>query len=342
MRQVKLIAPGVLEYSNVPEPDMPGPHQLLLRIRRIGICGSEIHSWHGSHPATYYPVVQGHEYSATVVAVGSEVKIAAPGDNVTARPQLVCGNCAPCRRGQYNVCENLRVEAFQADGAARELFVVDEERVVKLPDGMPLEYGAMIEPSAVGVHAVSRIDVEGKNVVVSGAGTIGNLVAQFAKSRGAKKVLVADVSSHRLEVARACGLEYTVNVSEVPLEAACRAVFGEEGFQAGFEVAGVESSIRSLMECIGKGSSIVVVAVFARDPSLSMFHLGEHELRLVGSMMYRHEDYLKAVECISCGAVRLEPLVSGTFSLQDYGKAYRYIDENRETAMKVIIDLDNI
>lgn len=342
MRQVKLLAPKTLQFTQVADitPDVLGEHQLLLQVRRIGICGSEIHSYHGVHPATFYPVVQGHEYSATVVAVGEKVTVAAPGDNVTARPQIVCGACAPCKRGQYNVCENLRVQAFQADGAAQDLFVMDDDRIVKLPEGMSLDYGAMVEPTAVGAHSTSRTDVKGKNVVVSGAGTIGNLVAQFAKARGAAKVLITDISDRRLAIARECGIEYTANVTKTTMKEACKEVFGDEGFQVGFEVAGVESSIRSLMECIEKGSDIVVVAVFGKDPALSMFYLGEHELKLIGTMMYRHEDYVKAVECISNGTINLQPLVSDRFPLESYDDAYKFIDANREIAMKVIIDLD--
>lgn len=342
MRQTVLIAPGKIEFRDIPAPKAEdlGPHQVLLNIKRIGICGSEIHSYHGKHPATFYPVVQGHEYSAIVGAVGSAVTVCAPGDAVTARPQLVCGNCNPCKRGQYNVCEHLRVQAFQADGAAQDWFVVDDDRVVRLPDGMSLDYGAMVEPSAVGAHSTARAgDLRGKNVVVSGAGTIGNLVAQFALARGARRVLITDVSDLRLDIARRCGIADTLNVTKKPLKEGVREVFGDEGFQVGFEVAGVESSIRSLMECIEKGSTIVVVAVFEKDPALSMFYLGEHELTLVGTMMYRHEDYLDAVRMISDGSINLEPLISNRFPFEQYDDAYKFIDTNRTTSMKVIIEL---
>ena len=169
MRQVVLTEPKHLEFKNVPDltaADLK-KNEILLNVKRIGVCGSEIHSYHGLHPATFYPVVQGHEYSAEVVAVGSAVTAVKPGDYATARPQLVCGECGPCRRGQYNVCENLRVQAFQADGAAQDYFIVPEDRIVKLPEGMSLDYGAMIEPAAVGAHAASRAgDLAGKNVVV--------------------------------------------------------------------------------------------------------------------------------------------------------------------------------
>ena len=274
------------------------------------------------------------------MAVGKDVKVCKPGDNITARPQLVCGECGPCKRGQYNVCEHLRVEAFQADGVAQDYFVTTDDRVVVLPAGMSLDYGAMIEPSAVGAHATNRTDVKDKNVVVSGVGAIGNLVAQFCKARGAKKVLITDVSDLRLAKARECGIEYTANVVNKALKDAAKEVFGDEGYQVGFEVAGVESSVRSLMESIEKGSDIVIVAVFAKDPALSMFYLGEHELRLIGTMMYRHEDYLTAVDYVSRGVVNLEPLISNRFAFEQYDEAYKYIDENKATTMKVIIDFE--
>ena len=342
MREAVLMAPGQIEFREVPAPSAENlaPHEVLLNIKRIGICGSEIHSYHGKHPSTIYPVVQGHEYSAIVTAVGSAVTVCRPGDAVTARPQLVCGSCNPCKRGQYNVCENLRVQAFHADGAARDFFVVDDDRVVKLPDGMSLDFGAMVEPSAVGAHATKRAgDLKGKNVVVSGAGTIGNLVAQFALYRGAAKVLITDISDQRLDIARKCGIEHTLNVLQTPLEEGVKDVFGEEGFQVGFEVAGVESSIRSLMQTIEKGSTIVVVAVFEKDPALSMYYLGEHELTLVGTMMYRHEDYQEAINAISSVKINLNPLITNRFPFEQFDDAYKFIDANRMSSLKVIIDL---
>lgn len=342
MRQAILVEPKHIEFKEVAEPKAADltAHQVLVNIKRIGICGSEIHSYHGLHPATFYPVVQGHEYSGVVMAVGSEVTVCKPGDHITARPQLVCSKCNPCKRGQYNVCEHLRVQAFQADGAAQDFFVVDDDRVAKLPEGMSLDYGAMIEPSAVGAHASNRTDVKGKNVVVSGAGTIGNLIAQFCIARGAKNVLITDVSDLRLAKARECGIKHTLNITKKTLKEAAQELFGEEGYQVGFEVAGVEVSIRSLMETIEKGSDIVVVAVFAKDPALSMFYLGEHELRLIGSMMYRHEDYLTAIDYVNKGIVNLKPLVSNRFAFEEYDDAYKFIDTHRETSMKVLIDFE--
>lgn len=337
-----MTAPHTIEvHTDVPAPkaeELKG-NEIMMQVKHIGICGSEIHSFHGQHPSCIYPVVQGHEYSGVVVAVGPEVKNFKPGDPVTARPQLVCGKCNPCKHGRYNICENLKVQAFHDDGAAQDYFVVTEDRTVLLPEDMPLDFGAMIEPTAVGAHATNRIDLKGRNVVVSGAGTIGNLIAQFVQARGAAKVLITDISDFRLAKARECGIKYTINVSKTPLAEAVKDIFGEEGYQAAFEVAGVESSIQSLMSTIEKGGDIVIVAVFAKNPVINMEHLGEHELKLVGTLMYKHEDYLEAVEQVHKGTINLKPLITERFPLEQFYDAYQFIDAHRETSMKVMIDL---
>ena len=131
--------PGNIEFRQVPEPGPLRDHEVLMRIKRIGICGSDVHVYHGKHPATPYPVVQGHEYSAVAEAVGRLVTRVKPGQMVTARPQLVCGTCGPCRRGQYNTCQHLKVQGFQAPGVAQDLFVVEEDRTVVLDENMTCE-----------------------------------------------------------------------------------------------------------------------------------------------------------------------------------------------------------
>jgi len=234
-----MLSPGVIVYRDIPEPGPLRENEVLLRIKKIGICGSDIHVFHGKHPATPYPVIQGHEYSAVVEAVGKSVLHIVPGMKVTARPQLVCNTCGPCKRGQYNACQNLKVQGFQAPGVAQDLFVVSEDRIVVFPDSMTFEQGAFIEPAAVGAHSTNRVkSLKGKNVVISGAGTIGNLVAQFAKARGANKILITDLSEYRLNVARQCGIGNTMNILVTSFAEGSRSFFGEEGFQVGFEAAG--------------------------------------------------------------------------------------------------------
>ena len=340
MRQVIMTSPGAIKLHEVPAPADLKPDEILLSIQKIGVCGSDIHVFHGKHPFTPYPVVQGHEYSAIVQAVGKNVKKVKPGMKATARPQLVCGVCGPCKRGDYNVCQNLKVQGFQAPGCAQDLFVVTEDRIIPLPESMSFEQGALIEPASVGAHSTGRAsDLKGKNVVVAGAGTIGNLIAQFVKARGAKKVLITDISAFRLEIARKCGIDYTANVKEESFETAVKRVFGEEGFQVGFEAVGVQPTMDSLVSNVEKGGEIIVAGVFGEPPRINMAFVGEHELKIIGTMMYKHEDYEEAVKYISEGKILTAPLVTKHFPLERYLDAYKYIDEKGDRTLKVLIDV---
>jgi L-iditol 2-dehydrogenase len=341
MKQATMIAPGQIDVHEVPEP-APGPGEVLLRIQRIGVCGSDIHVYHGKHPLTSYPVVQGHEFSAVLDATGPGVAGLLPGAKVTSMPQIVCGECAPCRRGDYHICDHLKVQGFQAPGCAQELWVTSADSIVPLPETFTFERGALVEPAAVAVHAVARAgSLAGRRVAVLGAGPIGNLVAQTARSAGAH-VLITDLSDYRLDIARQCGIEATSNAKTETLAQATARIFGKDGFTAAFECAGVEATITAAIDSIQKGGTIIVVGVFADQPRINLAVVQDRELTLRGTLMYRREDYLQAVELIASGGIITGPLVTKHFSLDDYLEAYRFIDTFGEKTMKVIIDVGGV
>lgn len=339
MRQAVVTAPGEIAFGEADEP-IAGPGQVRIRIQRIGVCGSDIHVFHGKHPFVTYPLVQGHEYAGVIDSIGEGVVDIKLGDNVTATPQEVCGACPPCKRGQYNACEELKVRGFQAPGCAQDYFVTEADKIIKLPADFRPEQGAFVEPVAVAAHSTSLAgDLTGKNVVVSGAGTIGNFVAQACKCHGAAKVLIADVSDYRLQVAQQVGVDAVCNVSEEPLADAAKRVFGERGFEVGAEVAGVEPSLSALTAGIGKGGTLLIVGVFGDKPAVDMSVVCEHELTLKGSMMYRHEDFEQAVRWIASGEIQTDPLVSKHFDFGDFDKAYEFIEAEGDKAMKIMIDV---
>jgi 2-desacetyl-2-hydroxyethyl bacteriochlorophyllide A dehydrogenase len=330
--------PGKIEFRDVDAPS-PGPGEVLLGIRRIGICGSDLHVYHGTHPYTGYPVVQGHEFSATIEAVGEGVQGLSKGQKVTAMPQHVCGRCGPCRRGDYHICESLAVEGFQAPGVAQDLFVTSAERIIPLPEGFTHEQGALVEPVAVAVHAVSRApDLEGKGVVVFGAGPIGNLVAQAARARGAR-VLISDLSQHRLEIARDCGIEESFNPSKEKASEAVHRVFGPERYPVAMECVGVEPTLTDALETLAKGGTLVVVGVFGENPRVNVGLVQDRELTLRGTLMYKKEDYAKAVEYMAGGQVQTDPLISEHFPFEEYLGAYQRIEQAGDKVMKIFIDL---
>jgi 2-desacetyl-2-hydroxyethyl bacteriochlorophyllide A dehydrogenase len=338
MRQAVMTAPGNIQFRDVPDA-AAGPGQVLLRVRRIGICGSDVHVWHGRHPFTGYPIVQGHEFSGTVEALGEGVGGVPLGAKATARPQIVCGDCPPCARGDYNICDHLKVEGFQAPGCAQDLFAVDLDRLMALPGAFTFEQGAMIEPLAVAVRASGRTGhLDGRRVVVLGAGTIGNLVAQMCRCRGAN-VLVTDLSAFRLDVARRCGIEATSDASSETLADASARVFGPAGFDVALDCAGADDAITQAVDSVNKGGSVVIVAVYSRPVPLALATIGDRELHVLGSLMYRHCDYEEAVARVAAGDVLLEPLDSKHFPFEQFPDAYRFIDGQGPMSLKVFIDL---
>ena len=339
MKQQVMVAPGEIIFREIPVPEVD-KNQVMIRVMNIGICGSDIHVYHGEHPFTSYPVTQGHEVSGEIVKTGENVKGFEVGQKVTVEPQVVCGECYPCRHGKYNLCEELKVMGFQTTGLASEYFVVDEEKVTALPDEMSFVHGAMIEPLAVAVHAVKQMgDVENKSIAVLGAGPIGNLVAQTAKGMGAKKVMVTDISDLRLSIAKECGIDVCINTKAVDFGDAMVEAFGADKADVIYDCAGNNVTMGQAIKYARKGSVIVLVAVFAGMATIDLAVANDHELDIKSTMMYRHEDYVDAINLVNEGNVKLNPLVTKIFPFEQYLDAYKYIDEHREESMKIIIDV---
>ncbi len=340
MLQEVMTAPKQITFREIPVPE-PGDDQVLVKIMKIGVCGSDIHVYHGTHPFTSYPVTQGHEVSAKVVSWGANVSGFSEGQRVTIEPQVYCGKCYPCTHGKYNLCEELKVMGFQTTGTASEYFAVDASKVTPLPEGMTFNEGAMIEPLAVTVHAAKRFpELEGSKVVVLGAGPIGILLAQSCKALGAAQVMVTDVSDYRLELAKECGADFVYNTLNKDFGEAMIESFGPDKADVIYDCAGNDITMGQAIKYARKGSTIILVAVFGKMATVDLAVLNDHELDLNTTMMYRHEDYVDAIRLVGEGKIQLKPLMSKHFAFKDYLQAYQYIDDNRETTMKVLIDVD--
>lgn len=341
MIQQVMVSPGKIEFQEVPVPEI-GRNQVLVKMMRLGICGSDIHVYHGKHPYTKYPVTQGHEVSGIIEKVGENVKNLKVGQKVVIEPQVFCGHCYPCTHGKYNLCDELKVMGFQTTGAASEYFAVEASKVDVVPEGVSLDEAAMIEPLAVTIHAAKRFEnIVGANVCILGCGPIGILLAQSCKALGAAKVMITDVSDYRLALAKSLGVDYTVNTRENDFARCLMDVYGSDKADVIFDCAGTDITMNQAIQNCRKGGRIVLVAVFADMAKADLAKLNDSELTLDSSMMYRHEDYLQALELVSKGTIRLTPLMSKHFAFRDYDAAYQYIDNNRETTMKILIDIQD-
>lgn len=340
MRREIVDAPHKIHFETVPVPEI-GADQVLVKIRKIGICGSDIHVYHGQHAFVTYPLTQGHEVSGSIAKVGDNVTGFHVGQKVTFEPQVFCGECHPCTHGKYNLCESLKVMGFQTLGAAAEYFAVDAGKVDALPENMTYNEGAMIEPLAVTVHAAKRFrEIEGARVAILGCGPIGLLLAQTCKAMGAEKVMITDVSDYRLSLAESLGIDVCVNTSRKNFGEAMVEAFGRDKADVIYDCAGNDITMGQAIQYARKGSTIILVAVFAKMATVDLAVLNDHELDLNTTMMYRREDYVDAIRLVGEGKIQLKPLMSKHFAFEEFDLAYRYIDENREMVMKVLIDVD--
>ncbi|MDQ0271007.1 zinc-dependent alcohol dehydrogenase [Cytobacillus purgationiresistens] len=338
MIQAVMTNPGIINFNEVEVPEVK-KHEIKIKVKNIGVCGSDIHVNHGKHPYTSYPVVQGHEISGKVTEVGAEVDHIQVGDKVTIQPQVVCGECYLCKNGMYHVCENLKVMGFQTTGMASEFFVVDANKATILPEGMTWEEGAMVEPLAVAIHAVQRTNtLDNKNILVIGGGPIGNLVAQTAKAMGAKKVVVSELSASRLDIAEKCGLK-TINSNEESLTEGIKRHFGDEKADVIFECVGSSYTVAKSIEIARKGSTIVMVGVVSDLTEVNMGFVQDHELTLLGSAMYQSNDFDKAVELIKNKKIELNRLITNRVEFTNYLDAYSIIDNQKDKVMKVMIEM---
>lgn len=339
MRQVVLTAPKQFEVREVSVPEITET-QVLIRVHAIGICGSDIHAYYGKHPFITCPIVLGHEATGEVVKTGKKVENIKKGDRVVYRPQKTCGECSLCREGRYNICKKLEVWGCQDTGASSDYYAVEKELVYKIPDHTEYGEGTIIEPLAVGVHAVKRGigDVKGKKVWVIGAGTIGNMVAQSAKGLGAAAVMITDVSDYKLEMAKKCGIDYPVNIKNKNVEQEMRKQFGEDGADVVYECSANEKALNQALDIVRKGINIVIVGVYGNYAAVDLANVQDREYSLIGTLMYTEEDYLEAIALVRDKKVDLKALISKEFPLEQTAEAYQYIEEHKNDVQKVILN----
>ncbi|OIQ10377.1 Sorbitol dehydrogenase [Moorella thermoacetica] len=336
MWRANLIKPGQFAEEEVPIPSVEDD-QLLINVKVCGICGSDIHAFYGKHPFIKCPIVLGHEFSGVVSAVGTKVKNKWQiGERVIVEPSLICGHCYNCRHGRYNICDELKVIGCQSDGAFAEYIAVPEEKVIPLNDKLSFEEGAMVEPLAVGVHAVNKAQLKaGQVAVIIGAGTIGLMVTQAAKAIGAR-VIVSDINETKLELAKQLGADNIINSQNAPLSRELKKLIPERA-DVIFECVGAPATIREAITVAWKGSKIIIVGVVKDEVPIPVGLIQDRELELVGDLMYMKNDFIQSQNMVIEGKVKLEPMINKIFNLKEVGKAFAFIETNREHVTKILL-----
>ena len=318
------------------DPVPPGPGEVQLRVSYCGICGTDLHIFHGAMDhRVHMPQVLGHEMSGTVTNAGSGVTGFAPGDRVTVRPLDPCGNCPACRAGHNHICQNLKFIGIDSPGALQGLWTVPAHTLHHLPASLSMQQGALVEPIAVACHDVRMGAVAaGEYVVVLGGGPIGLLVALVAKSKGAR-VVVSEVNSFRLDLAREVGLE-AVNPLETDLPAKVTEETGTAGADVVFEVSGSAAGAEMMSKLPRTRGRIVVVAIFAQPPKIDLFRFFWRELRLCGARVYEPQDFEEAIALAASGTLPLDRIVTGVRPLEGLADAIHQL-EGGGPVMKILV-----
>lgn len=330
-----------LELVEMPEPDIDG-HDVLVRVKACGICGSDVHGLDGSTGRRLPPIVMGHEAAGVVAKLGAQVKDLKEGDRVTFDSTVWCGACWYCRRGQVNLCDHRQVLGvspgeYRRHGAFAEYVAVPRRIVYPLPEGLSFEHAAMVEALSVAVHAVRITPVAlGDTAVVVGSGMIGLLVIQTLKRAGCGRVIAVDIDEGKLELAREVGADDQLNPRAVDVPAFAREATGGRGADVAVEAVGATEPLTTAFKSLRKGGALTMVGNLSPQVELPLQWAVTREVRLQGSCASSGE-YPVCLDLMVRGQVRVEPLISAVAPLEEGAAWFERLYRREPGLMKVIL-----
>jgi 2-desacetyl-2-hydroxyethyl bacteriochlorophyllide A dehydrogenase len=310
MKTIVLEEPGQFRLLNTESPQQADINSALVRVLRVGICGTDLHAYEGTQPFFSYPRILGHELAVEILATNGDTTLK-QGDICAVRPYMNCGDCIACRRGITNACENMRVLGVHHDGGMREIITVPLHHLHHAPD-VPVEYLALVEMLAIGAHAVRRAKLDqGENVLVIGAGPIGMGTAEFARVAGAN-VAVMDINPNRLAFCRdRLKFECTIDALKMP-EEILRAAFGGNLPTTVFDVTGNSSAMHKSFEYVAHGGKLIFVGLFKGDITFSDPYFHSHEMSILASRNATAHDFDWVIECLINESIRLDGWITHT------------------------------
>lgn len=326
-----------LRFREIEKPVI-SPGKVIVKIARIGICGSDIHAFKGKHPLVSFPLIQGHELSGFVVEVGEGVKDYKIGDLITIEPAIGCGKCSKCQQGLIAQCDQLQFIGGNLPGGGNQYLLIDPDYLVRFGSEVSLDDAAMTEPLAVAIHAVNRVpEIKDQKVFIAGGGTIGLLVAQVCQLQGAKEIIISEKLPFRRQVASILGFQTVFPDDQ--LENQVKVIMTSSPSLA-FECVGTENPINSCIHLVKRGGFVIVAGVYEKPPQVDMVFVQDKEINMLGSLMYTFQEFKKAAELISLKKINLKPLQTTHFPFHQWMEAYKFIEDPDHSFLKVFIDMN--
>ena len=343
MIRVTLSKPGEFVIDQAEKP-RPGKGQVLIKVIRCGVCGSDPTIYRGLHPYAKNSLIMGHEFSGTIEELGENVNYLQKGMRVTVIPHVVCGKCKPCLSETFNFCEELKCMGAEADGAHVNFVSVDARMALPIPENISMDDAAMIEPACVGYHGAKRGEIKpGDVVLVVGAGPIGIFTMQSCKVLGADKVIIADLDEWRLDLATSLGADGTINVSKETLtEGLTRLLGSAKNVDVFYDCVGEKGKVfDEILKIARRGTRVVLIGVLQNNyvvPHLPDFI--QHELRLSGTTMYVPQDFRDVIELMSKGKISTKKMITHYSPLSAIKDVFKMIDSRQEPYLKIMLTYD--
>jgi L-iditol 2-dehydrogenase len=341
MKALLLRAYNELVVEDVPPPTI-GPSDVLVAVRACGICGSDVSGLDGSTGRRRPPLILGHEVAGEIIEVGVNVGEWRPGDRVALDSTLYCGKCSFCLQGRTNLCAHRRVlgvscEEYRQDGAFCELVATPDRVLYRVPDALPIEHAALVEPVAVALHAIERVPLRvGDTAVVIGAGMIGLLLVQILRSSGCSRIVALDIEDSRLDVARKFGADTGVNpIREDPL-AIVQALSDRKGAHVAFDAVGTGETLATALACVRKGGALTLIGNMTPRVDLALQQVVTREITLIGSCASAGE-YPRALALMAAGRIGVKPLISAVAPLEEGPRWFGRLRKKEPGLLKVLL-----
>lgn len=341
MRALVKAKPEVgLWMETVPVPEV-GPNDVLIRVKKSAICGTDVHIWNWDHWAQKtipVPMVVGHEFVGEIAEIGSSVTKYHVGERVSGEGHIVCGKCRNCRAGRGHLCHYTKGVGVNRPGSFGEFVCIPEHNVVPIPDEVPDEVAAIFDPFGNAVHTALSFDLVGEDVLVTGAGPIGIMGAMVAKRSGARKVVITDINPIRLDLARKVGIDYVVDASKQDLAEVMTEIGMTEGFDVGLEMSGAPPAFRSMIDTMNNGGKIAILGIapdgFGIDWNKVIFKMLTLK-GIYGREMF--ETWYKMASLIQSG-LDLSPIITHHFHIDDFQQGFEAMGSGKSG--KVILNWD--
>ena len=327
-----------LQAQDVPRPEL-GHNDVLIRIGKTAICGTDIHIYNWDEWAQKtipVPMTIGHEFVGTIAELGSEVQGLDIGQRVSGEGHITCGHCRNCRAGKRHLCPNAKGIGVNRPGAFAEYLALPAVNVYPLPDDIPDDIAAFLDPLGNAVHTALSFDLVGEDVLITGAGPIGCMAVTIAKHVGARHVVITDVNDYRLDLARKMGATRTINVKNESLEDTLRALGMREGFDVGLEMSGNPSAFRDMLASMHHGGKIALLGIPPADTSIDWNQIifkGLIIKGIYGREMF--ETWYKMASLIQSG-LDIKPIITHHFKVDDFQQGFDIMRSGQSG--KVILD----